>query len=234
MKREDIYNGISGINAEYIKEAAGSTRSRRIALKRLIAAAACLCLIAAFAAVRITSGRPVTVFTVTAYASEADGASVRHAMEPNDRVKLAYAGTEGSAEGYCLDLSQEGMSADDYLVSLAITDENGAALPVNEEALGPDGEKCLWSLELGRDISVIHDDMSPEVLELYKSGQLTPVKSGRYLRWLPDGEDSCYVRITYYHTDFTPAAAYLMRMTREEDGCYAAVLEVSSSPIPAA
>lgn len=73
MKKEDMYNGITGIRSEYLDEADAYKAPNKIHWKRWIAAAACFCLLVAGSISLFPGKEVVSPFVITAYAMEADG-----------------------------------------------------------------------------------------------------------------------------------------------------------------
>lgn len=74
MTKEDLYNGISAVDSEFLREAEGYKKVTKFNWKKWVAAAACLCLLAVAAIVAFSEKEGKTSNgLVTAYAMDKNG-----------------------------------------------------------------------------------------------------------------------------------------------------------------
>ena len=88
MKKEDMYNGITGIRSQYLDEADTYKTPKRIHWKRWIAAAACFCLLVAGAFSIFPGQTSVSPFVITAYAMETDGEMIGTPIKVNQTAPM--------------------------------------------------------------------------------------------------------------------------------------------------
>lgn len=88
MKKENMYNGMTGIRSEYLEEADAYKASKKIHWKRWIAAAACLFLLLAGSASLFTGQKSVSPFVITAYAMGADGEMIGTPIEKDETASM--------------------------------------------------------------------------------------------------------------------------------------------------
>lgn len=98
MKKEDLYNGITGVRQEYLEEADDYKPAKAFRWKRWVAVAACLCLLVAGSNFFFPGQKSVSSFVITAYAMEYDGELVgtpigQNQTAPLTKIKLASSTT---------------------------------------------------------------------------------------------------------------------------------------------
>lgn len=92
MKKEDMYNAVSGISSDILEKADAYMETRKtpksIRWKGWIAVAACFCLIAAGVISLFPGKKPAAPFMITAYAMEADGEVTGTPIEINQAAPM--------------------------------------------------------------------------------------------------------------------------------------------------
>lgn len=85
MKKEDLYNGISGIRPEFLQEAESYKAEKRFTWKKWLATAACLCVVAVGGILLFRKPKPTESFRAYAYEMDSNGELVELAVEVYQR-----------------------------------------------------------------------------------------------------------------------------------------------------
>lgn len=101
MKKEDMYNGMTGIRSEYLDEADAYKAPKRVHWKKWIAVAACFCLMLC-TAIPFFSGKNVSSpFVLTAYAASSDDdCMVEGILEKGKQIPISKVETSSGLVGF--------------------------------------------------------------------------------------------------------------------------------------
>ena len=112
MKKDDMYNGMTGIRSEYLDEADAYKAPKKIHWKRWIAAAACFCLLMC-AAIPLFPGKDISSpFVVTAYAASPDDeCMVEGILEKGKQIPISKVETSSGLVGFMFSHNKQDASA---------------------------------------------------------------------------------------------------------------------------
>jgi len=134
MKKEDLYNYISGISEKYLNEADNYRPHRKIHWKKWVSVAACLCLIAAVAIIpMLTDKQSVSPFVLTAYAAGYDDL-VSNEMVENKSVPVSLFETASGIKGFVFS-SGEKIEGEPATIAIVSGDKSFSENPGFEEIL---------------------------------------------------------------------------------------------------
>lgn len=112
MKKEDIYNGISGIRSEYLEEADAYKAPKRVHWKRWIAVAACFCLLICAAIPLFDGGNTESPFVITAYAANENGEMVGTPIKINQGAPMTQVELSTGNGGFLFSVDMEDKNAE--------------------------------------------------------------------------------------------------------------------------
>lgn len=120
MKKEDMYNGMTGIHSEYLEEADAYKPSKRTHWKRWIAAAACLCLLVAGSVSLFPGQKSVSPFVITAYAMEADGEMTGTPIEINQTAPMTKIELPSGMGGFLFSVDLDDKEAESNVYDMCL------------------------------------------------------------------------------------------------------------------
>ena len=235
MRSEKILSALGGIGEDLIEDAeiTSNKNSRQPIWWKVVAVAACICLVIAAFPLLDNQEKNVNLnpLVISVYAQGADGKIVPTALKVGEKVKMypQKSNWMDDFEGYAINLT---VLEAKYVTSRAV-DENWKTIRYPGDSTQYDfDEDCNWSLSQGDDIWWVWLDEDDKVIPpgVYEIG--SPKLKGSEVLWRPNSKGHNRLLIGVFDEEYDLLAVYYLEITEENGEYYAEVVKIGNKMPP--
>ena len=239
MKSYELLDAIGEAQDMYVVDAKMSKKKKAFAWVKLVATAACLCLIIAVSALiaPLFGGEPgdstisINPLVITVYAKSEDGTILRTALKLGEKVKMHPASSTQleDFDGYAINLTL----FDAKYVYLRCVDKNWNTLRFPTDEIYADTKlEYHWAATEGDDIWMVHLDSKGKVIPPEADNLLTPKRKGSDFIWRPNDKDMNRAIIGVFDEEYDLLTVYYLEITEENGEHYAEVVKITNELPP--
>ena len=231
MRSEKILSAIGGIGEDLIEDAeiTSNKNSRQSIWWKIVAVAACICLVIAVFPLLGNQEQGVNLnpLVISVYAQDADGKIVPTALKLGEKVKMYPQASTiwDDFEGYAINLTL----LDVKYVSTWAVDENWETIryPGDSSQYNFD-EDCNWAVTEGDDVWWIYFDQNGKIIQPGVDDLLAPKLRGSEVLWRPNKKGHNRSVIAAFDDNYKLVTVYFLEITEYNNEYYAEIVKVDN------
>lgn len=231
MRNKEILNAMGKIGDDLIEDAdiASMKKPHRSVWWKMLATAACLCLVIALLPLFGIDEQPGSFnpLVITVYAQGEDGKIVQTTLKLGEKVKMYPQASTlwDDFEGYAINLE---LFEAKYVSAWAV-DENWETIryPGDGSQYNFD-EDCNWAVTEGDDIWWIYFDQDGKVIPPEAGVLFSPKLRGSEVLWRPNTKGHNREVIAVFDEDYKVLAVYFLEITEESGEYYAEIVKIDN------
>lgn len=230
MRSEKLLSAIGGIGEDLIEDAeiTSNKKSRQPIWWKIVAVAACICLVIAVFPLLGNQEKGVNLnpLVISVYAQGADGKIVPTALKLGEKVKMSPASSTQleDFDGYAINLTL----FDGKYVYLRCVDKNWKTLLFPTDVYPDTKLEYNWAETEGDDIWIVYLDSDGKVIPPEADNLLTPKRKGSDFIWRPNDKDMNRAIIGVFDEEYDLLTVYYLEITEENSEYYAEVVKISN------
>lgn len=231
MRNKEILNAMGKIGDDLIEDAdiESIKKPQRSIWWKVLATAACLCLVIALLPMFGTDEQPVSFnpLVITVYAQGEDGKIVQTALKLGEKVKMYPQASTlwDDFEGYALNLA---LFEAKYVSAWAVDEKWETIRYPGDSSQYNFDEDCNWAVTEGDDILWIYFDEDGKIIPPEASGLLSPKLRGSEILWRPNTKGHNREVIAVFDEDYKVLAVYFLEITEENGEYYAEIVKIDN------